>query len=81
MRGRTYYLQLRNHRDIQVSLVLTPAAYVDYVPTETNVAYRVQNGVAEQEIRAWCEGKLAPIFRAVPREVVFRGYIACLVRN
>lgn len=74
-------LRLNHYREFEVGLELTPAAYVDYVLTETNVARAAQNGVAEAGIRAWCEHTLAPVFGAGSREVVFRGYIAYLVRG
>ena len=60
---------------------MDPAAYLNYALTETNVAYAVQNGMAEAQIRAWCEATLAPVFRARPREVLFQGYFACLTRR
>jgi len=74
-------LRLDHYREFQVGLELTPAAYVNYVLTETNVALAVQKGVAEAGIRAWCERTLAPVFGAGSREVVFHGYIAYLVRS
>jgi SAM-dependent methyltransferase len=74
-------LRLSLHREFEVGLKMAPAAYVNYVLTETNAARAVQNGVAEAEIRAWCEATLAPVFGAGPQEVLFRGYIAYLVRG
>jgi hypothetical protein len=43
-----------------------------------NVAYAVTNGAPLEEIRAWCQDTLAPVFGGRNREVLFRGYIAYL---
>ena len=74
-------LRLSHHREFEVGLEMAPAAYLNYVLTETNIAYAVQNGTPQAEIRSWCEVTLAPVFRASPREVLFRGYFACLTRS
>jgi SAM-dependent methyltransferase len=74
-------LRLDHHREFEVGLELAPAAYVDYVLTETNVAAAVQDGIAEAEIRTWCEAALAALFGTTAREILFRGYIAYLVRS
>lgn len=62
----------------QIPLRLDYSFYVDYMMTETNVAYAVRTGAAaEPEIRKWCEDSLAPIFASEPRpEVLFEGYVA-----
>ena len=72
-------LRLSGHEDFEVGLKLNPDFYLDYVMTETNVSNAVQNGVPEQEIRAWCADTLAPVFQGSPHEVLFRGYIAVMV--
>ena len=61
-----------------VSLTLNPAFYLNYAMTETNVADAVRKGVAEQEIRTWCSRTLPSVFGREEREVLFRGYVACL---
>jgi SAM-dependent methyltransferase len=73
-------LRLSKYRDFEVSLSLTLSAYVDYVLTETNVATAVQKGTSEPEIRAWCTDTLAPVFGGKAQAILFRGYIAYLVR-
>ena len=55
-----------------------PSFYLDYVMTETNVAAAVRRGVSQSEIRAWCAETLAPIWNGIEREVLFRGYFACM---
>ena len=35
-------------------------------------------GTTEDEIRAWCSDTLRGVFRAPEREVLFRGYFACM---
>jgi hypothetical protein len=75
----TRLFQVQSHEDFEIALTLSPASYLDYVLTETNVAHAVRNGAPLEEIRVWCEGTLAPIFSGRSREVLFRGYIAYLV--
>ena len=74
-------LRLDAHEDFEVSLDLTPEFYLDYMMTETNVAHAIQRGVQEPCIRSWCAETLAPVFQGRPREVLFRGYLACLVNE
>jgi SAM-dependent methyltransferase len=71
--------RLSGHEYFEIGLRLNPDFYLDYVMTETNVAQAVGSGIAEQEIRAWCAGTLAPVFQGEAREVLFRGYAAWLV--
>jgi SAM-dependent methyltransferase len=71
--------RLKSEEDFEVALPLTPAFYLDYVLTETNVAYAVRKGAALEEIRGWCAETLGPVFGRRSREVLFRGYIAYLV--
>lgn len=74
-------LRLDAQEDFEVSLELSPELYLDYVMTETNVAHATQRGVAAERIRAWCAETLASVFQGRPREVLFRGYLACLVKE
>jgi SAM-dependent methyltransferase len=62
----------------EIGITLTPEFYLDYVLTETNVASAVRRGAPEAEIRRWCAETLAPLWKNVAREVLFRGYFACL---
>ena len=64
--------------EFEIAIALTQAFYLDYMMTETNVASAVRKGVPVSEIRNWCAGTLAPVWGAPEREVLFRGYFACL---
>jgi SAM-dependent methyltransferase len=66
------------HRQFEIGITLAPGFYLDYVMTETNVAAAVRSGVAQSEIRSWCAETLAPVWNGVEREVLFRGYFACM---
>jgi SAM-dependent methyltransferase len=66
--------------DFAVALPLDPRSYVDYVMTETCVADAVARGAEEAVVRAWCTQTLAEVFEGRPREVLFRGYVAYLIR-
>ena len=70
--------RLRTQEYFEIGITLTPAFYLDYVMTETNVAMAVRGGVAHSEIKSWCAETLTPVWAGVEREVVFRGYYACL---
>ena len=59
-------------------LPLSPAFYVEYMLTETNVLEAVRAGTSLEEIRRWCTETLAPVFGGRDREVVFTGYLAVL---
>ncbi|BDC49162.1 hypothetical protein F183_A14780 [Bryobacterales bacterium F-183] len=63
----------------RIPLAIDYEFYVNYMMTETNVAYAIASGKAtENEIRTWCRETLAPIFpaEAGPRQVLFEGYLA-----
>ena len=66
------------HRDFEIALTLTRDFYIDYMMTETNVAAAVRRGASPSEIRSWCAETLAPVWPGSEREVLFRGYYACL---
>jgi ubiquinone/menaquinone biosynthesis C-methylase UbiE len=70
--------RVRIHQWFEIGITLTPAFYVDYMMTETNVAAAVRNGVPQSEIKSWCTKTVAPIWNGVEREVLFRGYFACM---
>lgn len=74
----TPLFRMQCHEEFKVAIPLTQSFYVDYMMTETNVAAAVRRGVPVSEIRSWSEGTLAPIWGAPEREVLFRGYFACL---
>lgn len=66
------------HQDFALAIELEPAFYLEYMLTETNVASAVARAVPPGEVRAWCAETLAPVWAGRAREVVFRGYFACL---
>jgi SAM-dependent methyltransferase len=66
------------HRQFEIGITLAPGFYLDYVMTETNVAAAVRSGVPQSEIRSWCAETLAPVWNGTEREVLFRGYFACM---
>ncbi|MGH9628502.1 MAG: class I SAM-dependent methyltransferase [Bryobacteraceae bacterium] len=70
--------EMRSEESLEVTLALSPRFYLDYMMTETNVAFAVRNGVPHQEIRSWCEDTLGPLWDGSEQEVVFRGYFACM---
>lgn len=62
----------------EIGIELMPEFYLEYMLTETNVASAVRNGTPYEEIRDWCTQTLAPVWAGRPREVLFRGYFACM---
>jgi SAM-dependent methyltransferase len=66
------------HCQFEIGITLAPEFYLDYVMTETNVAAAVRSGVPQSEIKSWCGGTLAPVWNGAEREVLFRGYFACM---
>jgi SAM-dependent methyltransferase len=70
--------QLQNYDHFEIAITLTPAFYLEYMMTETNVSFARGNGESEFAIRSWCSNTLGPIWGEEPREVLFRGYFACL---
>jgi len=68
------------HETFAIPIQLEPGFYLDYVLTGTNVAAAVARGASPDAIRAWCEESLQPVWQGQAREVLFRGYWACLER-
>ena len=62
----------------QVGLTLSKEAYVDYMMTETNVAYAIANGASLDQVTTWCNASLEPVFAGSAQEVLFNGYIVYL---
>jgi len=69
---------LAEQETFEIGLPLTCDFYVEYAMTETNVAAAVRAGAEESSIRSWCQETLGPVFQAERREVLFRGYFACM---
>ena len=62
----------------QVGLTMAKQAYVDYMMTETNVAYAIANGATLDQVTTWCNASLEPVFAGNAQEVLFNGYIVYL---
>ncbi len=72
--------RLEFHENFEVALPMSLQAYVRYMMTETNISSAIPAGIPELEIRSWCESTLAPLFGEEERDVLFRGYLASLVK-
>jgi SAM-dependent methyltransferase len=70
--------RVTSHECFEIGLTLTPEFYLDYMLTETNVAYALRNGVSYGEIRSWCAETLRHVWNGRNREVLFFGYLACM---
>ena len=69
---------LRHGETFALPLPMSPAAYVDYVLTETNVRHATDAGTPSDDVRAWCESTIGPLFSGRLRDVLFTGYLAVL---
>ncbi len=77
--GMRYGFRLQSSERFDIGVTLTPAFYVDYMMTETNVSFARRNGEPEGAIRSWVASTLGPVWGEQPQEVMFPGYFACLV--
>jgi SAM-dependent methyltransferase len=72
--------RMQSHEWFQIPITLRPEFYLEYMMTETNVAFALRNGVPAQEIRSWCADTLRPVWDGGNhRDVVFNGYFACMM--
>ncbi len=76
--GTTSLFHLQSSERFELEVTLSRSFYVEYMLTETNVTFALQNGVKHEEIRHWCEETLRPVWPNENQEVIFRGYYACL---
>lgn len=72
---------VREHERFRIGLTITPEFYLDYMMSESNVAYAIRMGTAEAEIRSWCSVTLEPVWEGRSKVVMFEGYFACLVKD
>lgn len=79
LESHTESLCLRSYEPFDIDLVLSPAAYIEYLLAQTNIASAVRYGASCDEIRSWCHETLPGSFLD-PQPVVFDGYIALLSR-
>ena len=68
-------LQITTANSFDLALAMSPAAYVDYAMTETNVAHAIAQGTPEPEIRHWCTQTIG----TTSRNLLFPGYYAFLM--
>lgn len=73
--------RMEHRANVKIDIPLTPEFYLQYMLTETNVAFAVRNGETIEEIRSWCEETLHPVWGGKSHEVLFDGYYACLRRD
>lgn len=77
--ARAKGFQLAAHETFEIPVTLTPEFYVEYMLTETNVASAIRQGTPLSEIREWVRTTLSEFWTGPAREILFRGYCACLL--
>lgn len=77
--ARAKGFQLGTHETFEIPVTLTREFYVKYMLTETNVASAIRQGTPLSEIREWVRTTLAGFWTGPAREIIFRGYYACLL--
>jgi ubiquinone/menaquinone biosynthesis C-methylase UbiE len=70
--------QVRGAQEFEIAIAMTRTFYVDYMMTETNVAAAVRRVVPAAEIKSWCNRTLVGLWDGAERQVLFRGYFACM---
>jgi SAM-dependent methyltransferase len=73
--------QLEHQQRFEIAISLARAFYLEYMLTETNVAFAMRSGVAREDIRSWCTKTLDEFWENGDREILFRGYYACLAKT
>ena len=73
--------QLEHQQRFEIAIPLARAFYLEYMLTETNVAFAMRQGMAREEIRSWCANTLDEFWQEGDREIMFRGYYACLAKT
>jgi SAM-dependent methyltransferase len=71
-------MHLAGHQHFELPLPLRRDFYVEYLLTGANIAAALRRGEHLPPIREWCRATLAPLWQDQPRDVIFRGYYACL---
>jgi SAM-dependent methyltransferase len=72
---------LKRQQHFEIAIPLAREFYLEYMLTETNVAFAMRSGVAREEIRSWCAKTLDAFWEEGDREILFRGYYACLTKT
>jgi SAM-dependent methyltransferase len=70
--------RLSDHAYFETGIRMRAECYAAYMMTETNVAKAIRDGIPHREILEWLRETLEPVFEGPEREVVFRGYYACM---
>jgi SAM-dependent methyltransferase len=73
--------RLEHQQRFEIAIRLARAFYLEYMLTETNVAFAMSEGVAREEIRSWCAKTLDEFWQEGDRGILFRGYYACLAKT
>jgi SAM-dependent methyltransferase len=73
--------RLEHQQRVEIGISLARAFYLEYMLTETNVAFAMRRGVAREEIRSWCAKTLDTFWEDGDREILFRGYYAGLAKT
>jgi len=71
---------LQNQERFEIGIALDREFYLEYMLTETNVAFAQHGGIARQEIRSWCARTLDEFWHEGSRDILFRGYFACFAK-
>jgi len=79
--ARAAGFRLQSQQCFEIAIPLTRAFYLEYMLTETNVAFALRRGAARKEIRSWCAKTLDEFWGEGDREILFRGYYACLAKT
>ncbi|MGW3347783.1 class I SAM-dependent methyltransferase [Nonomuraea rubra] len=75
-------LDLLDYTDVEIPIRMTLSDYLRYVLAEVNVDSAIARGdVSAEQARDWCHRTLAEVFRNGEETVVFRGYLATLVKR
>ena len=72
--------RLKNQERFEIAIALGREFYLEYMLTETNVAFAQRQSITRQEIRSWCARTLDEFWHEGSREILFRGYFACLTK-
>jgi SAM-dependent methyltransferase len=78
LRTRGSGFRVEAEERFEIPLTMTADAYLAYALTETSVAAAVRRGERLDDIRTWCAAGISLAFDGRPRDVLFRGYIACM---
>jgi SAM-dependent methyltransferase len=74
-------LKLQDYHQFELGLNMDLEFYLNYLLTETNVAFAMKNGVSRSSIREWCAATLQPLWTQPDPEILFRGYFAYLLKQ